>query len=279
MTNQNVQTMKGFRNPPKPTKGEVEKENQTLGQELTQRIQSLQQFFGNLINQLMQKTKSHDQELNQVSVWLASNPTSDAAKKGDNLLMDYAGALLSEDGSLSKVTVETAEGPKEIVDYFDGGSGKLFMLNNLGGGTLIEGFEEQLVGLKGGEGKEIEVQFPKEYGVKSLQERKARFTVFIHEVRRPFANSSVGDLVDENQRIRDAVKAKAISDAQAAAVKAQAEKDAAKTEAPADDNGNKGPGADSVPAAQESTNAPEATIPAPAEAPAAEAAPEQAPSS
>lgn len=257
MSDQKVTPLKGFRQPPQPTKGQVLKENQTLGEQLTQRIQGVQQFFGNLINQLMRQSRTHDQELNQVSMWLASGPTAEGAQKGDNLLLDYIGVLLNEDGSEAKVTVESADGPKEIPDYFDGGAGKLFMLTNLVGGTLIPGFEEQLVGLKAGEGREIVAQFPAEYGVESLKGKKAKFTVYIHEVRRPFLNSPVGDLIDQNQRIRDEAKAKALADAQAAAAKAKAEKEApkaeevqapaaeAQTEAPVSDNSS---GAEQTPA-------------------------------
>lgn len=276
MTN-NVQPMKGFRQPPKPTKGQVEKENKSLALELTQRLNSIQQFYGNLINQVMRQSKTHDQELNQLSTWLATAATDEAAAKGDSLLLDYAGQLLNDDGSPAKVTVETAEGPKEIPDFFDGGSGKLFMLNNLVGGTLIPGFEEQLVGLKAGEGREIEVQFPKEYGVESLREKKAKFTVYVHEVRRSFVNSPVGDLIDENQRIRDAAKMKALADAQAAAEKAKAEKAESKEDSKAPE----------APAAETATNeeaqamvqSGEAEVPAEAQvSPEEAAASEQAPS-
>lgn len=267
MSDKNVTPIKGFRQAPQPTKGQVLKENETLGQQLTQRIQGLQQFFGNLINQLMRQSKTHDQELSQVSLWLAGKLVDDAAQKGDHLLMDYIGVLLNEDGTEAQVTVETVEGPKQIPDYFDGGAGKLFMLTNLGGGTLIAGFEEQLIGMKAGEGKVVEVQFPKEYGVASLQDKKAKFTVFIHEVNRSYSNSPVGDLIDENQRIRDAAKAKALADAQAVAAEARAKKEAEKApEAPKAEM-------DSAPAeASQPEAAPEA------QAPAAEAAPEQAPS-
>jgi len=239
--------LKGFRQPPKPTKAEVEKENQTLGQQLSQRVQGLQQFFGNLINQLMRQSQTHDQELSMVSQWMASKEVDAGAEKGDHLLMDYAGLLLNDDGSAATVEVETAEGKKSMPDYFEGGSGKLFMLANLGGGTLIPGFEEQLVGLKAGEGKEITVQFPKEYGVKSLQDKKAKFTVFVHQVRRTFKNSAVGDLIEENERIRKAAREKAIADAQAKKIAAQKKEELESTPLPE----NKGPGADSVPSGSE----------------------------
>lgn len=272
MTDQ-VTPIKGFRQQPAPTKGEVQKENQTLGQQLQQRVQGLQQFYGNLINQLMQKGRAHDQELNLLTTWLAARTITDGAAKEDHLLMDYAGVLLNEDGTEATVEVLVAEGgTAKIPDYFDGGSGKLFMLTNLGGGTLIPGFEEQLVGLKASEGKQLEVQFPKEYGVESLREKKARFTVFIHEVRRPIADSPVGALIEENTRIRAEAKAKALADAQAAqaaAVAAKAAEDEASLAAPAS------PAETSAPTSAES--APETTQPAETPAEAAPATPAETP--
>lgn len=231
MTDQ-VTPIKGFRQPPKPTKGEVQKENQTLGQQLQQRIQSMQQFFGNMINQLMKQGRSNEQELDLLTTWLAARPIDVGAEKEDHLLMDYAGVILNEDGT--EATVELLDGQgemKKVPDYFDGGSGKLFMLKNLGGGTLIPGFEEQLIGLKASEGKQLDVQFPKEYGVESLKDKKARFTVYIHEVRRPIANSPVGELIDANAKLRAEARAKALADAQAAAEKAKAEAQTAADEA------------------------------------------------
>lgn len=251
---ENVTPIKGFRQAPKPTKGQVQQENATLAQQLTQRLQGVQQFFGNLINQLMRQSKTHDQELSAVSQWLAAGSTSEALQKGDHAIMDYAGVLLKEDGTVSTVKLTDSEGKEvEIPDYFDGGSGKLFMLTNLGGGTLIPGFEEQLVGLKAGEGKEIEVQFPKEYGVESLRDKKAKFTVFIHEVKRPYKNSPVGDVIDQNQRLREEAKAKALAEARAAAEAAAktqaaetpAESPAVETKAETSDNGA---GAEQTPA-------------------------------
>lgn len=290
MTDQ-VTPIKGFRQKPAPTKGEIQKENQTLGQQLQERLQGLQQFFGNLINQCMQKTKAHDQELNLVSTWLGARTTEDAAQKEDHLLMDYAGVLLNDDGTEATVDVLTADGSTaKIPDYFDGGSGKLFMLTNLVGGTLIPGFEEQLVGLKAGEGKQLEVQFPKEYAVESLKDKKAKFSVYVHEVRRPIPNSPIGALIDENARIRAEARAKALADAeaaQAAALAAKKAEDEASLAAPAETSAetlaepattSAETSADPAPETAQATEAPAESAPeTSAEQPATEAAPQTAP--
>lgn len=211
-----VTPIKGFRQAPAPTKGEVQKENATLVDQLTNRVNGLQQFYGNLINQVMRQNKTHEQELSAVSIWLATAATTEESKLGDSLLLDYAGVLLNEDGTDAKIILkDSSETAVEMSDYFDGGSGKLFMLNNLGGGTLIAGFEEQMVGLKANEGKEVIVQFPENYGIESLRNKKAKFTVYIHEVRRAFDTSPVGKLIDENMRVRAEIQAKLASEAKA----------------------------------------------------------------
>lgn len=64
---------------------------------------------------------------------------------------------------------------------FQGGEGKGFQLE-LGSGQFIPGFEEQLVGLKAGDKKTIEVTFPEQYHSKDLAGQPATFDVTVHEV-------------------------------------------------------------------------------------------------
>ena len=52
----------------------------------------------------------------------------------------------------------------------------------LGSNTFIPGFEDNLVGLKVGEEKTFVLTFPKNYGVKTLQNRKVEFTATIKKV-------------------------------------------------------------------------------------------------
>ena len=67
---------------------------------------------------------------------------------------------------------------------FEGGAAEGFKLV-LGSGQFIPGFEEQMVGLKAGDEKTIEVTFPEQYGADHLAGKAATFDVTIHEVGAP----------------------------------------------------------------------------------------------
>ena len=56
-------------------------------------------------------------------------------------------------------------------------------LLELGGGQLIEGFEEQLAGAKAGEERRVEVTFPEDYQAEHLAGEDAVFAVEVKEVR------------------------------------------------------------------------------------------------
>ena len=75
---------------------------------------------------------------------------------------------------------------------FEGGSADHAHLT-VGSGEFIPGFEEQLIGMKKGETRQIEVTFPKDYGKEDLQGKKATFDVTILHVDGPNA----GELNDE----------------------------------------------------------------------------------
>ena len=86
------------------------------------------------------------------------------AKDGDAVVMDFVGKI---DG-----------------EAFEGGSAEQQTLV-LGSGQFIPGFEDQLVGVKAGEEKEVNVTFPEEYGAEHLAGKEAVFEVKVHEVRAP----------------------------------------------------------------------------------------------
>ncbi len=68
----------------------------------------------------------------------------------------------------------------------------------LGSGAFIPGFEDNVVGMKVGESKTFEVTFPKEYGVKKLQNAPVTFTVTIkkiHEMQKPKLDDAFASLV------------------------------------------------------------------------------------
>ena len=88
------------------------------------------------------------------------------AKDGDQVVMDFVGKI---DG-----------------EAFDGGAGEDFPLV-LGSGQFIPGFEEQLVGVKAEEEKDVTVSFPEEYQAEHLAGKEAVFSCTIKEVKEPVA--------------------------------------------------------------------------------------------
>ena len=89
-------------------------------------------------------------------------PNGYKAAKGDLVVMDYLGKV---DG-----------------EPFDGGKGE-GMSVEIGSGRLIPGFEDQLVGVKAGDEKTIQVTFPADYNVAYLKGKEATFDLVIGEVR------------------------------------------------------------------------------------------------
>lgn len=85
-----------------------------------------------------------------------------AAKKGDLVTLDFKGFT---DG-----------------EAFEGGEGKDYPLQ-IGSGSFIPGFEDQLVGAKAGEEREVKVKFPEDYHEKKLAGKDAVFKCVIHAIR------------------------------------------------------------------------------------------------
>jgi trigger factor len=100
---------------------------------------------------------------------------ADQQKKWDDAADDYVAAM----GDL--VTVDfvgkTADGVA-----FEGGTGT-DMGVELGSGRLIPGFEDQLVGVKTGDDKVLNVTFPEEYQEKSLAGQPATFDITVKSVK------------------------------------------------------------------------------------------------
>jgi trigger factor len=91
---------------------------------------------------------------------------------------------------LQPVEREAAEGDSLLIDFeglidgtaFEGGKAEDYLLA-LGSGQLIEGFEEQLVGARPGEERQVEVSFPEDYQAEHLSGKDAVFDVKVKEVR------------------------------------------------------------------------------------------------
>jgi trigger factor len=98
--------------------------------------------------------------------------TERAAAIGDFVAVDYVGSLAATD-STGETTSWTA---------FAGGEGR-DQLIELGGGNLLPGFEEGLVGASAGEQRTVEVAFPSDYANADLAGRAASFEVTVKEVK------------------------------------------------------------------------------------------------
>ncbi|MCA9342543.1 trigger factor [Candidatus Saccharibacteria bacterium] len=81
----------------------------------------------------------------------------------------------------NQVTIDFS-GKDEKGNAISGADGKDYPLT-LGSNTFIPGFEENIVGLKAGEDKVFDISFPKDYGVKALANKKAKFTVIVKNVQ------------------------------------------------------------------------------------------------
>ena len=82
---------------------------------------------------------------------------------------------------------------------FDGGKAENYDLT-VGSGSFIPGFEEQLVGVKAGEEKEVKVTFPEDYHAKDLAGKEAVFKCKVNEIKvkeLPEANDEFAQDVSE----------------------------------------------------------------------------------
>jgi len=104
-----------------------------------------------------------DREIERIRAGFARlEPVERVAAEGDVLLVDFEGLL---DGKA-----------------FEGGKATDYLLE-LGGGQLIEGFEEQLTGAVADEERQVEVTFPDDYQAEKLAGQDAVFAVKVREVR------------------------------------------------------------------------------------------------
>ncbi|HVY97437.1 MAG TPA: trigger factor [Solirubrobacterales bacterium] len=104
-----------------------------------------------------------DREVDRIREGFARlEPVEREAAEGDSLLIDFEGLI---DGKA-----------------FEGGKAEDYLLE-LGSGSLIEGFEEQLTGARAGEERKVEVTFPDDYHAEHLAGKDAVFEIAVKEVR------------------------------------------------------------------------------------------------
>ena len=89
--------------------------------------------------------------------------TDRAVENGDTVVIDYSGSV---------------DGVK-----FEGGTAEKQTLI-IGSGSFIPGFEDQIIGMKIGEDKDLKVKFPEEYHAENLKGKDAVFAVKLHEIKK-----------------------------------------------------------------------------------------------
>jgi trigger factor len=158
----------------------------------------------------------------------------DVAKQLEALRNRNAKMVVAEDAALQN-------GDFAIIDFdgfvdgapFKGGDAKGYPLE-VGSGSFIPGFEEQLLGAKAGDDREVKVSFPADYFVAELAGKEAEFKVKINDIKRKelpeldddFAKEvGEADTVEElkasiENRLKQAAEEKAERDFRAGAVKA-----------------------------------------------------------
>ncbi|QUG43728.1 trigger factor [Psychrobacillus sp. INOP01] len=129
--------------------------------------------------------------------------------------------LQSQQNRLAELVVKEdaiVEGDTAVIDFegfvdevaFEGGAGTDYPLE-IGSNSFIPGFEEQLVGSKTGDAKDVEVTFPEEYHAAELAGKAATFKVTIKEVKGkelPELNDDFAKEVDAEVEGIDALRAK-----------------------------------------------------------------------
>lgn len=109
--------------------------------------------------------------------------TDRAVESGDSAVIDYSGSV---------------DGVK-----FDGGTAEKYTLV-IGSNTFIPGFEDQIIGMKAGEEKDVKVKFPDDYHAENLKGKDAVFAVKLHEIKK----KELPEINDEF--IKDAVGAESV---------------------------------------------------------------------
>lgn len=163
-----------------------------------------------------EQVAQHIDKMRERQAKLVDAPEGAAVKKGDLVTLDFKGFT---DG-----------------EAFEGGEGKDYPLQ-IGSGSFIPGFEDQLVGAKAGEEREVKVKFPEDYHEKKLVGKDAVFKCVIHAIRHKempalddafVEKASVFHTVDElkkdvREKMEKAAATKAENDLRVAAIDKAAE--------------------------------------------------------
>ncbi|WP_298830451.1 trigger factor [uncultured Planococcus sp.] len=155
-------------------------------------------------------------ELGEYKGLEASKPDTEVSDE------DIENQLKEQQERLAELTVKEdeaiVEGDTAVIDFegfvdgeaFEGGQGSDYSLE-IGSNSFIPGFEEQLVGVKSGEEKDVEVTFPEEYHAAELAGKAATFKVKVNEVKGkelPELNDELAKEIDPEVESLEALRTK-----------------------------------------------------------------------
>ncbi|MFS0727337.1 trigger factor [Paenibacillus sp. 1P07SE] len=108
----------------------------------------------------------------------------DVAAELERLQQRHAELVVIDDGQVQ-------EGDTTVIDFdgyvdgeaFEGGKSERYTLE-IGSGSFIPGFEDQIIGMNIGDFKDVEVTFPETYHAENLAGKAAVFKVKLHEIKR-----------------------------------------------------------------------------------------------
>ena len=98
-------------------------------------------------------------------------------------------AIVAQNPILEEKDGEVAKGDLTTIDFegfkdgvaFEGGSAKGHKLE-IGSNQFIPGFEDQMIGMKQGETRDLNLTFPENYGVSDLAGADVVFKVTVHKI-------------------------------------------------------------------------------------------------
>lgn len=140
--------------------------------QLAQAMMQVDRNSQNQVMQVQQQVQGLNRDLENMMTLMTGKQNA-IALKGDTVVIGYLGQILQEDGSLKE---------------FRGGTSEYTFVSNLGAGSLIPGFEEQVEGKAVGSSFNVELSFPQEYGNREVAGKKAVFSTILISSTTPNSN-------------------------------------------------------------------------------------------
>lgn len=171
-------------------------QRRSMGSKMTKTdMGNLTQNIEQQLNQVRQQVATADQDVDTLMTIEMSRKLggTEEIQKSDIVAVGFLGRLQKEDGTLEDLP-------------FQGGVAQYMLIKRFDGGEFIPGFEEKMKGMKPGEKRTVEVQFPKNYHPQ-MADKKATFEVVVIAAWRLDENMSYVDGL-----IQDLFKAKSEKD-------------------------------------------------------------------